>query len=89
MTVVIDGKAAAVSVIEAVTSAATKLETSGHRKPGFDVVIVCHGPGKPHLCRREKPHGQAVRLQFDPAYTVGGYLPGRADGAGRVAECRP
>ena len=44
MTVIIDGKAAAASVIEAVTSAATGLETSGHRKPGLAVVIVGNDP---------------------------------------------
>lgn len=44
MTTVIDGKAAAASVIEAVTSAATTLESSGHRKPGLAVVIVGNDP---------------------------------------------
>ncbi|WP_377276401.1 bifunctional methylenetetrahydrofolate dehydrogenase/methenyltetrahydrofolate cyclohydrolase FolD [Rhizobium sp. R86522] len=44
MTVIIDGKAAAASVIEAVTSAATTLESSGHRKPGLAVVIVGDDP---------------------------------------------
>ncbi|MDH4415056.1 MAG: hypothetical protein QE484_17245 [Rhizobium sp.] len=38
MTVIIDGKAAAASVIETVTSAATTLESSAHRKPGLAVI---------------------------------------------------
>lgn len=41
---VIDGKAAAASVVEAVTSAATELQARGHRKPGLAVVIVGDDP---------------------------------------------
>ncbi|MBB4008184.1 bifunctional methylenetetrahydrofolate dehydrogenase/methenyltetrahydrofolate cyclohydrolase FolD [Allorhizobium taibaishanense] len=44
MTIVIDGKAIAASVIEAVTVAATSLESAGHRKPGLAVVIVGDDP---------------------------------------------
>jgi methylenetetrahydrofolate dehydrogenase (NADP+) / methenyltetrahydrofolate cyclohydrolase len=44
MTVVIDGKAAAASVVEAVSSAAEKLEALGHRRPGLAVVIVGNDP---------------------------------------------
>ena len=44
MTTVIDGKAAAASVVEAVTSAAAVLEQRGHRKPGLAVVIVGNDP---------------------------------------------
>lgn len=44
MTTVIDGKAAAASVVEAVTSAAGRLEALGHRKPGLAVVIVGDDP---------------------------------------------
>ncbi len=44
MTTVIDGKAAAASVVEAVGSAAGKLETLGHRRPGLAVVIVGNDP---------------------------------------------
>lgn len=44
MAIIIDGKAAAASVIEAVTSAVTALEASGHRKPGLAVVIVGDDP---------------------------------------------
>lgn len=44
MTVIIDGKAAAASVIEAVTSAAATLQDSGHRKPGLAVIIVGDDP---------------------------------------------
>jgi methylenetetrahydrofolate dehydrogenase (NADP+)/methenyltetrahydrofolate cyclohydrolase len=44
MTVVIDGKAAAASVVEAVSSAAGKLEALGHRRPGLAVVIVGNDP---------------------------------------------
>jgi hypothetical protein len=35
MTVVIDGKAAVASVVEALGSAAEKLEALGHRRPGL------------------------------------------------------
>ncbi|MGL3606737.1 bifunctional methylenetetrahydrofolate dehydrogenase/methenyltetrahydrofolate cyclohydrolase FolD [Rhizobium sp. G187] len=41
---VIDGKAAAASVVEAVTSAAADLQARGHRKPGLAVVIVGDDP---------------------------------------------
>ncbi|THV24209.1 bifunctional methylenetetrahydrofolate dehydrogenase/methenyltetrahydrofolate cyclohydrolase FolD [Peteryoungia ipomoeae] len=44
MTTVIDGKAAAASVVDAVTEAAAKLEARGHRKPGLAVVIVGDDP---------------------------------------------
>ncbi len=44
MTVVIDGKAAAASVVEAVGSAAEKLKALGHRRPGLAVVIVGNDP---------------------------------------------
>lgn len=44
VTTVIDGKAAAASVVEAVTDAAAKLEARGHRKPGLAVVIVGDDP---------------------------------------------
>ena len=44
MAIIIDGKAAAASVIEAVTSAVTALEASGHRKPGLAVAIVGDDP---------------------------------------------
>jgi methylenetetrahydrofolate dehydrogenase (NADP+)/methenyltetrahydrofolate cyclohydrolase len=44
VTTVIDGKAAATSVVEAVSSAAIKLETLGHRRPGLAVVIVGNDP---------------------------------------------
>lgn len=44
VTTVIDGKAAAASVVEAVTEAAAKLEARGHRKPGLAVVIVGDDP---------------------------------------------
>ncbi|PYB77494.1 bifunctional methylenetetrahydrofolate dehydrogenase/methenyltetrahydrofolate cyclohydrolase FolD [Rhizobium wuzhouense] len=44
MTTVIDGKAAAASVVEAVSAAAEKLETLGHRRPGLAVVIVGNDP---------------------------------------------
>ncbi|UJW77100.1 bifunctional methylenetetrahydrofolate dehydrogenase/methenyltetrahydrofolate cyclohydrolase FolD [Rhizobium sp. SL42] len=44
MATVIDGKAAAASVVEAVTSAATDLQARGHRKPGLAVVIVGDDP---------------------------------------------
>ncbi|RKE86166.1 bifunctional methylenetetrahydrofolate dehydrogenase/methenyltetrahydrofolate cyclohydrolase FolD [Rhizobium sp. AG855] len=44
MTTVIDGKAAAASVVEAVSAAAERLETLGHRRPGLAVVIVGNDP---------------------------------------------
>jgi methylenetetrahydrofolate dehydrogenase (NADP+)/methenyltetrahydrofolate cyclohydrolase len=44
VTTVIDGKAAAASVVEAVSSAAEKLEALGHRRPGLAVVIVGDDP---------------------------------------------
>jgi methylenetetrahydrofolate dehydrogenase (NADP+) / methenyltetrahydrofolate cyclohydrolase len=44
VTTVIDGKAAAASVVEAVSSAAEKLEALGHRRPGLAVVIVGNDP---------------------------------------------
>lgn len=44
MTVVIDGKTAAASVVEAVGSAAGKLEALGHRRPGLAVVLVGNDP---------------------------------------------
>ncbi|TPP09867.1 bifunctional methylenetetrahydrofolate dehydrogenase/methenyltetrahydrofolate cyclohydrolase FolD [Rhizobium glycinendophyticum] len=44
MTTVIDGKAAAASVVEAVSSAAGQLEANGHRRPGLAVVIVGDDP---------------------------------------------
>ncbi|KPF41553.1 tetrahydrofolate dehydrogenase/cyclohydrolase catalytic domain-containing protein, partial [Rhizobium sp. AAP43] len=44
MTVIIDGKAAAASVVEAAGSAAGQLEMLGHRRPGLAVVIVGNDP---------------------------------------------
>lgn len=44
MTVVIDGRAAAASVIEAVGNAASKLESVGHSRPGLAVVIIGDDP---------------------------------------------
>ncbi|QLF69392.1 bifunctional methylenetetrahydrofolate dehydrogenase/methenyltetrahydrofolate cyclohydrolase FolD [Peteryoungia desertarenae] len=44
MTTVIDGKAAAASVVASVTSAAAELENAGLRRPGLAVVIVGNDP---------------------------------------------
>ncbi|MFC3969649.1 hypothetical protein ACFOVS_16170 [Rhizobium lemnae] len=46
MTIIIDGKAAVASVIEAIASAATSLETSVHRRSGLAVIIVGNEPAK-------------------------------------------
>jgi methylenetetrahydrofolate dehydrogenase (NADP+)/methenyltetrahydrofolate cyclohydrolase len=55
VTTVIDGKAAAASVIEAVTSAATQLQALRHRRPGLAVVIVGDDPAS-HAYVNAKSH---------------------------------